>query len=718
MNKCLTALFAFILAFSGIVSADDKPQADSKSEVKVEKKEAGPGLLKQMPLLRGLLPSAVVVSYYFKLDDKGREPRIYDINVKTCLEEQRPFQTFGFVIAPDRVLTGNTMALPANLEKITVGLNGSTVEAELETFYPEQSAVCLKLKSPLKGSKPLTFKADSKVAYDFFLARENGLWVAGLRKFSPAALTYNLDNQEETIAIPHSLLLDAEGNAVTVGYTADGDVPVAKAWLPPAQWASIPAASLYGEIAKMEKTAQENFYPVKIRLRRRQLQPNSREYFEEQRKPTEWTVPGMLLSDGRVMLNISMTGQEIARIERIAVMSAGKPVAAKFEFAFRDFGIIMVKPETKLPGDGITMVEKDLPRLTRQMLFGVEIRADGDSLDFRTTPSFILGFEDGWKNMLLPDMIPPGTAQFVFDMHEKLIAMPVRRRVPRSTGQSPVQLVPYSEIVKLLASPGESADRQSVPQPETDRDRLGWLGIEFQRMTLPLAELKEVMTYTENGNVGLLVTYVYPGSPAAEAGLQVYDIVTRITPLSTNSPIYLRGQVYDQNIRQNFPWMELDRVPEQYYERMPVPWQRADNRLNLVLTSIGFGEKYRLNYIHDGKMMEKVLTVASAPIYLENAEKFQDKELGLTVNDLTFEVRHYFRMADDAPGVIITNIKTGSKASVAGLKPYEIIFSVNDVTVNNVGEFKKLIDGKSELSFGVKRLNATRIVKIQAGPEK
>lgn len=714
MNKCLTALFALILALSGIVFADDKTPVDQKSE----EKTAEPVLLEQMPLLRSMLPSAVVVSYYFKLDDKGREPRIYGINVKACLEEQRPFQTFGFMIAPDQVLSGNTMALPANLEKITVSLNDHSVEAELEAFYPAQSAVRLKLKAPLEGSRPLTFKTGAKVAYNFFLARENGLWVGGLRKFSPSALTCNLDNQEEAVAIPHSLLLDAEGNAVTVGYSTDGMRALDDVWAPPARWPSISADSLYGEIAKMEKTVQQNFYPVKIRLRRRQLQPNTREYFEEQRKPAEWTVPGMLLTDGRVMLNISMTGQEIGRIERIAVISEGKPIAAQFEFTFKDFGIIMVKPEAGLPGPGITMVEKDLPRLTRQMLFGVEIRMDGDSLDFRTTPSFIRSFQNGWKNMLLPGMIPPGTGQFVFDMQEKLIAMPVRRRVPRSTGESPVQLVPYAEIVKLLASPGESADRQSVPQPETDRDRLGWLGIEFQRMTLPLAELKEVMTYTDNGNVGLLVTYVYPGSPAAEAGLEVYDIVTRITPLATNSPIYLRGQVYDQSIRQNFPWMELDRVPEQYYERMPVPWQRADNRLNLVLTSIGFGEKYRLNYIHDGKMMEKVLTVASAPTYLENAEKFQDKELGLTVNDLTFEVRHYFRMADDAPGVIITNIKTGSKASVAGLKPYEIIFSVNDVTVNNVGEFKKLIDGKSELSFGVKRLNTTRIVKIQAGSEK
>lgn len=715
MKKYLPVLLVLFLALppAALPAADNAEDAE-----KTDKAETG--LLEQMPLLRTFLPSAVIVSYYFKLDAKGREPRTSGINVKACLDEQRPFRTFGFVISGDQVLTGNTLALPQNLEKITVELNGAAVEAELEAFYPERSAVRLKLKSPLAGITPLKFDGNpEKITWYFSLTRENGLWVGGLRKFSPAALAFNLDNGEETVALPHSLLLDADGKPVTIGYTTDGKMPLAEAWLAPEQWRSIPADALYLEIAGMETKMEENLYPVKIRMRRRQLQPNTREYLEEQRKPAELVVPGMLLQDGRVMLTLSMTAQEIARIERITITAKRKTVPAAFEVAFKDFGIIIIRPEEKLPGQGIAVAEKDLPYLTRRMLFGIEVRVEGDSLDLRTTPSFIRGFQDGWKNMLLPNMIPPGTAQLIFDMDGKLIALPVRMRVARSGGsQSPTYLVPYSELIELLANPGEAFDRQSVPYPETDRDRLAWLGIEFQRMTMPLAELKEVMTYTENGNLGLLVTYVYPGSPAAEAGLQVYDIITRITPLATGIPIHLRGQEYDRNIRQNFPWNELDRVPEQYYERMPPPWQPVDNRLNNVLTTVGFGEKYRLNYIHDGRLEEKILTVTAAPTHLENAEKYQDKELGLTVNDLTFEVRRYFRMDNDAPGVIVTNIKTGSKASVAGLKPYEIIYSVNDVIVKDVGEFKKLTAGNTDLSFGVKRLNSTRIVKIQAGQEK
>ncbi len=715
MKQYLSVLFALLLGLpSAAVMADDKEEAAADAE------KAAPEFMEQMPLLRSFMPSAVIVSYYFKLDSKGREPRTFGINVKACLEEQRPFQTFGFVISVDQVLTGNTLVLPDNLEKITVEQNGTVVEADLEAFYPERSAVRLKLKTPLAGMQALVFDGDSKkIGYNFGLVRENGLWVCSLRKFSPSNLAYNLDNDEKTVAMPHSLFLDESGRPVSIGYTVDGKMPLGDAWLDPNQWKSIPADALYREIAGMETKMDEGLYPVKIRMRRRQLQPNTREYFEEQRKPAELIVPGILMQDGRVMLSLLMTAQEIARIERITVTAKRKSIPAVFEATFKDFSIIMIRPEEKLSGKGIMMTAAELPFLTRQMLFGVEVRVEGDNLDLRTTPSFIRGFQDGWKNMLQPNMIPSGTAQLIFDREGKLIALPVRMGGARSTGaQPPPRLIPYSELVALLANPDDAFDRQSVPHPETDKDRLAWLGIEFQRMTMPLAELKEVMTYTENGNIGLLVTYIYPDSPAARIGLQVYDIVTRITPLATGVPIHLRGQEYDQNVRQNFPWNELDRVPEQYYERMPSPWQQVNNRLNNVLTTVGFGEKYRLNYIHDGKLEEKVLTVEAAPTHLGNAEKYQDKDLGLTVNDLTFEVRHYFRMENDASGVIITNIKTGSKASVAGLKPYEIIYSVNDVAVKDVAEFKAQVSGKTDFSFGVKRLNSTRIVKIQSGPEK
>ena len=70
------------------------------------------------------------------------------------------------------------------------------------------------------------------------------------------------------------------------------------------------------------------------------------------------------------------------------------------------------------------------------------------------------------------------------------------------------------------------------------------------------------------------------------------------------------------------------------------------------------------------------------------------------------------KKADD-PGVIIGGIEMGSRASKAGLKPYEIITHVNDQPVMNVKDFEKLTKDQKEVRLSVKRMTQGRIVKIK-----
>jgi S1-C subfamily serine protease len=70
-------------------------------------------------------------------------------------------------------------------------------------------------------------------------------------------------------------------------------------------------------------------------------------------------------------------------------------------------------------------------------------------------------------------------------------------------------------------------------------------------------------------------------------------------------------------------------------------------------------------------------------------------------------------MKKGTPGIIISKIKPGSRASVSGLKPYEIITRINGVPVYDVNQFNKLINGNKELRFSVKRMFESRIVKIR-----
>lgn len=65
---------------------------------------------------------------------------------------------------------------------------------------------------------------------------------------------------------------------------------------------------------------------------------------------------------------------------------------------------------------------------------------------------------------------------------------------------------------------------------------------------------------------------------------------------------------------------------------------------------------------------------------------------------------------------MISRVRPGERAAVAGLKPYEIILSVNDTPVKNIEEFQKLTRNGGELKFTVRRFNKNRIVTITGEP--
>ncbi|MPN31015.1 hypothetical protein SDC9_178486 [bioreactor metagenome] len=102
-----------------------------------------------------------------------------------------------------------------------------------------------------------------------------------------------------------------------------------------------------------------------------------------------------------------------------------------------------------------------------------------------------------------------------------------------------------------------------------------------------------------------------------------------------------------------------------------------------------------------------------APECYYNAKRLNVKDLGITVCNMTSEVRNYMRMAPEDPAVLVASVKPGSKASVAGIKPYEMIVKVGDTAVHNIDEFKAATTGKTELRLEVKRLAVSRIVNVK-----
>jgi S1-C subfamily serine protease len=310
------------------------------------------------------------------------------------------------------------------------------------------------------------------------------------------------------------------------------------------------------------------------------------------------------------------------------------------------------------------------------------------------------------------------------------MALPVSRRERMTmdeTASNPEPLVTSAAYLKAAMDDlPKSADPRNVPLSEDEESRLAWLGMELQPLDQDLARENKVSNLTRDGQTGAMVSHVYPDSPASKTGIEPGWILLRI--LVEDHPKPLEVRLGRDNMEEGpFPWDDLDEVSEQFYERIPTPWPAADNSFTRALTDLGFGTKFTAEFFHDGKTIAKDFAVAPSPATYESAPRYKSAALGLTVRDLTYEVRRYFQKTPDEPGTIVSKVEPGSKASVSGIKPYEIITHVNDKPVKNVKDFEAATQAQDELRLAVKRMNRGRVVKIvmtgaapakEAAPEK
>jgi S1-C subfamily serine protease len=253
----------------------------------------------------------------------------------------------------------------------------------------------------------------------------------------------------------------------------------------------------------------------------------------------------------------------------------------------------------------------------------------------------------------------------------------------------------------------------NVPLDEKREKRMAWMGVMLQKMTTELARANRCSEQTAEGKNGALITLVYPDSPAAKAGIEAGMILLRLDVEGEPKPMTINAEM-DEYRSSPFPWEQLDRVPAEYLDRMPSPWPPVDNSFSRLLASIGFGTRYVAQFFHKGQEFSREFVVVESPPHFDSAARHKSEQLGLTVRDLTFEVRQYMQKKPDDPGVIISKVETGGKAAVAGIKPFEVITHVNGNPVANVNDFTRLAGEGGELNLSVNRMADSRQVRVKA----
>jgi S1-C subfamily serine protease len=682
--------------------------------------------------------SLVLVEYELQFDDAdapmgglGAERcsgcgQFHGSNLRKYLEEERPVEAAGYLVGPDRVVTKDPQLHPRFIKSIAVRLRDHKVAARVSAHARTERGIVLALGEPLPGGTPLAFAtAKSTPVASADLTWQLGRWCAAAMPFTESLITPPGEpawhyTRNTGIAI------GADGSAL--GVVLDGWLAADDTWQgSPLVWAQESSAALTKQLDGLRAQTHAGVLRVHLTFRSPKTQSEEAMYrsrysrsgeAELDADATEADVPAVLMADGRLLVFANLDAKVTARLERIDVYHGNEtPVAAKFTATLKDVGLFVATLAKPLSG-GLKPTSRELAGFRDSLLLRADVELHGESRNDHFQTARFSSYQFGPKRWLLPqlDGDSPDHA-FIFTADGELVAFSAERRSQNSGDHGRYRseesdLVPAAEVFKLVAALPGSADASNVPVSEAEENKLAWLGAELQPLNQELARANNVSTQTRDGETGALVTFVHPDSPAARSGLVVGSVLLRLKVPGRPLPVEVRLQ--DDSYRaQAFPWDRLDEVPAQYFDRIPSPWSPVENNFIRALTDLGFGTKYTLEFFTDGKAQSKELAVEMGPTHFDSAARYKSEPLGITVRDLTYEVRRYLQRKTDEPGVVVSKVEPGGRAGVAGVRPYELITHVNDQPVNNVKEFETLTAATGELKLSMKRMAKGRIVTVK-----
>lgn len=180
----------------------------------------------------------------------------------------------------------------------------------------------------------------------------------------------------------------------------------------------------------------------------------------------------------------------------------------------------------------------------------------------------------------------------------------------------------------------------------------GYLGVGTQDISQDLRN-----NYGEQK--GAVVISIDPKSPAKNAGLLVWDLITAVDGKPVKNAADLRNRI----------------------------------------GSIKPNQKITLTILRDGKTQNISITLAER----KDAKAMQDEKLpesatessalkGMRIEPLTPQIRQRYSIPNDIQGVIVTNIVENSKAQEAGFAQGDIIAQVEEIAIKDTSDFARALN--------------------------
>jgi S1-C subfamily serine protease len=679
-------------------------------------------------IAKQLEKSFVQVRYYLKYQ-KGASPsmkgylcpncnRYHGTDASMYIKEDRPVVVPGYVVETNKVVSANIFISPEFIKKITVKYGSTEQTAKIESYAVRQPAVFIKTEQIIHGATALVFRPENKGPYlNIAHAFDNGL-----RQINISPVSDNLTWLPEVGAsfkkvLPSSLIIDKEGFPVALSIS--NEIGAHKDWRQsPLEWETMTTEEMENHLATIKAGIDSCIVRVQLDFRAPMMSVNeriSKGRMNAHGIDTQLICRGIIIDKSKLLITTDLKGTDTARLTNIrCYFSDGRTQDASFVASMQDFGIIVAELDTPSENAKIAFTKSSPLQTRHRLLLGARIKAIGNEFSTSFQNAWILEYDVKSKGNLHPETGANDEDLFLFDTEGNLIAFPVSyRRSPSMRSYygsfSRDIITPVTYIERGLNNLRNYSDPSNVPIDKSE-ERLAWIGVELQRLTQKLARERNVLNLTNKGEAGAIVTHVYRDSPADKAGIEPGFILLRLNKKNDQQPVQINLDF--EPIGSNFQWERLGEVPEQYFHRIPSPWPSRVNSFTRALTDFGFGSHILVDFFHDGLTDGIEFIIEPAPRHYEISDSNENQSIGLTVRDMTYEVRRYFKKDEKDPGVIISEIEPGSKSAVAGLKPYEIITHIDGIEILTAAQFEDSLRKKGEIKLSVQRLAESRIVQL------
>jgi serine protease Do len=189
--------------------------------------------------------------------------------------------------------------------------------------------------------------------------------------------------------------------------------------------------------------------------------------------------------------------------------------------------------------------------------------------------------------------------------------------------------------------------KELLPQLKKGKVVRGWLGLMIQDITPELAK-----SFGLKSAKGVLVSEVVKDSPAEKAGLLRGDVILR------------------------FAGKEIENA----------------RKLSQLAAETAPDTQVKIDILRNGEEKTITVKVGTMPEEEQKAATPEEKsEWGMHVQELTPQLAQQLGLEPGTTGVVITDIKDGSPAADAGLRPGDLITEVNRTAIRNLNDYQQAL---------------------------